>query len=617
MKKTQTKFWFYIVAVLIPVLFFVLLELSLRIFNYGYDNREWVPITKDELILNPNIAKRYFNVVKSLPYSIQDVFDKKKKKGAFRVFVLGGSSAAGYPYMPLGSFSRYLQQRYEMIYPQTKIEIINIAMTAVNTYTIRDLLPGVLEQKPDAILIYAGHNEFYGALGVGSMESLGKSRTVVNLLLYLRKFKTFELLSDVINAIGKIFSSGKSNLSHGTLMSRMAKNKFIPLNSQTFNAGVEQFEGNLSDILEEIHEAKVPVVIGTLVSNYKDQKPFVSKKVGDLPSANEIYGNALKEYDAGSYNKADSLFKYAKDLDMLRFRAPEVFNNVIRKLSKKYGAKLISFDSLFAANSPHGIVGNNLITDHLHPTLHGYQLMGDAFARALLGMKIHPHGLMIKYPLKARHLFTVKYFKFSKLDSVIAKYRIKLLKNDYPYINPKDKKPLSILIRPKDIVDSVAFDFLMNEFTWEKAHRILADYYLAKGEVNKFLKYMDILITQYPIIKSYYPMVTKVLLEHHRYDDSYRYFKKYHEIAPNAYNTKWMGIIALSHKNWKEAIVDLNESLKYNDDDPQVLYNLAGAYVMKKDYRTAKELTVKALSINPNYIDAKNLLGELNRALRK
>jgi len=51
-------------------------------------------------------------------------------------------------------------------------------------------MPGILEQRPDLILIYAGHNEYYGALGVGSMENLGTSRTIVNFVISLEKFKT-------------------------------------------------------------------------------------------------------------------------------------------------------------------------------------------------------------------------------------------------------------------------------------------------------------------------------------------------------------------------------------------------------------------------------------------
>jgi hypothetical protein len=124
-------------------------------------------------------------------FSNQDVFDAVKKPNAYRIFVLGESSAAGYPFSPLGSFSRYIRDRLKLLYPSSEIEVVNLSMTAINSYTLRDLFPGVLEQNPDLILIYTGHNEYYGALGVGSIESLGTSRTMINLLLYLKSIKLY------------------------------------------------------------------------------------------------------------------------------------------------------------------------------------------------------------------------------------------------------------------------------------------------------------------------------------------------------------------------------------------------------------------------------------------
>ncbi|MGE5859689.1 MAG: hypothetical protein ACM34J_04010, partial [Ignavibacteria bacterium] len=139
--------WFLIVLILIPILFFILLEFFLRIFNYGFDNRQWIPAAHGELFLNPEITRRYFYTVKKVPSSNGDLFDEVKKKNAFRVFVLGESSAAGYPFLPLGSFSHYLSDRLKLVYPSSKIEVINLGLTAVNSFTLRDLFPGVLEQK--------------------------------------------------------------------------------------------------------------------------------------------------------------------------------------------------------------------------------------------------------------------------------------------------------------------------------------------------------------------------------------------------------------------------------------------------------------------------------------
>ena len=101
---------FYLILIIIPVLFFILLEIGLRVMDYGSDTRMWIELQNGKLGLNPDVARRYFYNVKEVPQSIQDVFDAKKKDNSFRVFVLGGSSAAGYPFMPLGSFSRYISK---------------------------------------------------------------------------------------------------------------------------------------------------------------------------------------------------------------------------------------------------------------------------------------------------------------------------------------------------------------------------------------------------------------------------------------------------------------------------------------------------------------------------
>ncbi|MCW8817362.1 MAG: SGNH/GDSL hydrolase family protein, partial [Ignavibacteriaceae bacterium] len=213
--KTKTKrkypLWYYLVIILIPVFFFVFLEIGLRIFNYGRDNSQWFQITETKQMLNPDITGRYFFNIKDLPQSNNDAFDIVKKENSFRVFVMGGSSAAGFPFSPNGTFSRYIRDRLELLYPEKNIEVINIAITATNSYTIRDLLPEVIKQKPDLIIIYAGHNEYYGAFGVGSTENIGNSRKFVNFLIWLNKFKSVELLRNLLNSVGNLFNREANN----------------------------------------------------------------------------------------------------------------------------------------------------------------------------------------------------------------------------------------------------------------------------------------------------------------------------------------------------------------------------------------------------------------------
>lgn len=63
---------------------------------------------------------------------------------------------------------------------------MNTSLVATNSYTIRDMVPEILEQQPDMVIIYSGHNEYYGALGVGSSQSLGRYPMVTNFYLRLK-----------------------------------------------------------------------------------------------------------------------------------------------------------------------------------------------------------------------------------------------------------------------------------------------------------------------------------------------------------------------------------------------------------------------------------------------
>ncbi len=335
MSKNKTPIWFYFVLVLIPIFIILIAEIILQSIDYGKDLDQWYKVTKDKFILNPDIGARYFTNTKNYPHSNNDPFDVVKKKNSFRVFVLGGSTTAGFPYSPNGSFTRYIKDRLELNYPDKTVEVVNLGITAVNTYTVLDLLPGVIEKEPDLIILYTGHNEYYGALGVGSTESIGRSSLLIRLYLSLNKFKTFQFVKDVIAKSIKLVSADKKNASGTTLMARMASEKTIEYKSDLYEAGIEQFRNNLNDILLLTNKNNIPVIIGTLVSNIKDQKPFISTTF-DGSSANNYYELGLKKIKENNYKVADSLMKYAKELDGLRFRAPEEFNKIIIQTSKKF-----------------------------------------------------------------------------------------------------------------------------------------------------------------------------------------------------------------------------------------------------------------------------------------
>ena len=80
--------WFYVVPVLLPVIFLILLEVILRITNYGYNFNQWKSIGEGKQVLNSNIGRKYFPSGAFVPTTSEDEFDIHKKPDAFRAFVL-------------------------------------------------------------------------------------------------------------------------------------------------------------------------------------------------------------------------------------------------------------------------------------------------------------------------------------------------------------------------------------------------------------------------------------------------------------------------------------------------------------------------------------------------
>src|SRR5690349_9949664 len=171
---------FGIITGLTPLLFLVVLELALRLigFNNSYPLFINSPGVPGYMQVNPDVVKRF--LVQESPASAMQAdtifFLKEKPADGFRIFVLGESSAAGFPYGRFGSLAGMLEQRLKRTFPGKNIEVITTAMSAASSYMLLDFTDEIIAQKPDVVLIYTGHNEYLGILTVGSAYSVSGSR---------------------------------------------------------------------------------------------------------------------------------------------------------------------------------------------------------------------------------------------------------------------------------------------------------------------------------------------------------------------------------------------------------------------------------------------------------
>lgn len=565
--KDRKHILFYTVVVILPYLLIALLELVLRLFSFGNDLTLFIPSSDSRYYeINRNVGERFFNRLEHTT-PLTEHFLKEKPANGYRIFVLGESTIQGFPYDANLAFTRILQRRLQDIFPNRIIEVVNLGLTAVNSYTLLDFTDELLEQKPDVVLIYTGHNEYYGALGVASMESGSIPHWLKTLHLKLIHLRTYQFLQKGIGNIYKVLHSTTTDEARATLMEKMVGKNLIPYNSDMYSEGLVQFSSNMSELLAKINKKHVPVIISDLVSNVRDLPPFRSVRYENYPRADSLYTNAKQLEADRSFDKAKDEYIRAKDLDIVRFRASEDINKIIAHLADSLDIYFISLKSLFEKYSPHGIIGNNLMTDHLHPNIDGYFLMAEGFLTAL-----KEHGMLEK-KWDSTRVQPWTYYRynwgFTELDSMIGVIRIKHLKAGWPFQPEATVNNFRETYIPIGIIDSLAFMSVTHvNVNSSMVHKKLAAYYKSIGDLKHASKeYLSLAYISPSDVSSYY-YAADLAYKAEDYINAIRYLKESPNSDTSSYAQFTLASIYASQKNNKEALaaIDRLQNLHLTND---------------------------------------------------
>lgn len=570
---------FRVIAILLPFVLIFLLEIILRMVNYGEDYHLFHTIKvenrPDYLVMNKNIAGKYFKDNGLRSDNQSDLFLKTKTDSTFRVFVQGASTVVGFPFYKGGSFPRMLKHRLSLTFPNKNIEVINTGMTAVNSYTLWDLTDAIIAQKPDLVIIYAGHNEYYGALGIGSSISYGSHPTLIRSYLNLKKLRFFQMLE---NGYYKLVSSSNTKPSERqtTLMEVMAKEQRIPYNSEVYLNGISQFESNLNLILSKYKKNEIPVILSTVVSNKKDTKPFISD---DIPNKSQFLkdietenvqanklakNNASAAFTLGQHyleKNKDSAKKYlnlAKELDFLRFRAPEKINESIIKLSKKYKTGFIDMEAIFNSKSQYNIVGDELLTEHVHPNIEGQFLMADTFYN-----KIKELDFLNNWENYIPYDEAFKDIPITRVDSLKGKFAVNDLKKSWPYdMNMSGKRPEPNNMNSADFEERLAYDLYNKSISWKNAMTVAYNTYKGEKNYKKALHVSESLIFEYPEQGKVYEMAGTMCLNLGELEKAVYYFSKFNALEKNSLSYEQLALTYIKLDKIELAKKTLSEAKK-------------------------------------------------------
>ena len=395
-------------AILVPVLLLVVIEGALRLFDVGYPTGLTVPCTaqgKAAACYNLFFPAPFFppGMIKTpQAYAIP----AEKPQGTFRIFVLGESAAMGDP-DPAYAFSRYLDVMLRLRYPSMKFEVVNTGSVAINSHVLLPIAKGLAAQRPDVFIIYSGNNEVVGPYGPGTaLTSAGMSLPVIRTSIFVRATRIGQLLTKI----------GTQKKEWGGM--EMFLDKQVRENSPLMKYSYDNFEKNLRDTVAVALSSGARVIVSTVATNLKDCGPFSSLHREDLgpdelrtwtalvqqgadlesarsyPEVLQAYQGATKIDDQyadvefriarglwmqGDYAGAKQHFLRARDLDTLRFRADSKINDINRSVaSSSPGVELVDAEAVFSKESPNGIIGSELVYEHVHMTPLGNYLLARA-----------------------------------------------------------------------------------------------------------------------------------------------------------------------------------------------------------------------------------------------
>ena len=442
MKKNiaERKIVFYIVAVLLPFIFWLSIEFVANAITHRFDPLK-VDRKKGTLYLNQDYFTDFylFDLDHFWNTSSSNRAIYREKGNRFRIITLGGSTTAGYPYNTLpqykcpASFPNYLRAILQYNKNLPEIEMLNLGSNAFNSLSVLKVFNDIKKYDPDLVIVYSGHNEYFGPNEFALSKSTNKlfsSKLIFNSFLKLRQTYLYQGLRWILKKVIKRGEVEYKDYVEWSLQNTISAD-------DNYNQLVrENYERNLSELAKAAKNAGIKLVLCTPISNVTFP-PFYSQFSKSLDSTTKahwdtLFAQAGEMFDQGKYDDALAVWKklyeidstnanvhyytgmnYAKlkdyeianlaleratDLDALPFRAKSFIRDICRKVAKRENVILADTDFFFRQLSQKYYPEPSLLLDHVHPTEPGYYYLALFLARTLIDNDVFPGVKEIKFP---------------------------------------------------------------------------------------------------------------------------------------------------------------------------------------------------------------------------
>jgi hypothetical protein len=334
--------------------------------------------------------------------------------GRAHIVVLGGSTALGHPYSPTLSVGQVVAWQLERVLPGRRFQADVSAFLGASLEDMHRKLSD-LKQRPAAIVIFAGHNEFPS---------------------HFEEERNVDLDEDPRNpALHKLYRASLSSPLCRLIYQTLSKNRLDgppPMMNRHHLVDEPMYTpSEAADVLENFRRRMEAIVvycerIGAIPilliepgneSDYEPNRSLLPPAASpaerlwveqqyraaraaaelDSPRAMELYCELIERQPAfaeahfrlarlleqtGKWDEARSHYVLARDYDGMTFRCTTTFQNVYREIAARHSqCILVDGPEALRAICPHGIISDDAMQDGVHPSLRGIT----ALAQAVLG----------------------------------------------------------------------------------------------------------------------------------------------------------------------------------------------------------------------------------------
>ncbi|MFQ5732537.1 MAG: SGNH/GDSL hydrolase family protein [Planctomycetaceae bacterium] len=436
---------FRIAAVLLGLSVFGLAEAACIIGGWGKPTDypdPYVGFSAVHPLFVRNADGRRFEIPKSRRQFFKpESFAADKPPGTYRIFCFGGSTVQGRPYSTPTAFPTWLELSLNAGDSSRQWETVNCGGISYASYRLAPIVKECLNYEPDLFVICTGHNEFLEDRTYANIKYAPKL-----LAFPSRQLSRLRIVTLARAAVSRLAENAAEPVSEDRPILKGEVDALLDYRNgirayrrdPQWRAGVvRHFEFNLRRMIAIASSQGVPVILVLPPSNLRRCPPFKSEhKAGlsaaerkrmqtlvvrartlyhtDVAGAVSLLEQAVAiddEYARSIYllatwydaiwqrtgntemrSKARDAYRKARELDICPLRMIAPLEAAMRRVAGQTGTPLIDAHALLEADVPAGILGDELLVDHIHPSpIKGHQKIARALAKKLQELGVfHP-----------------------------------------------------------------------------------------------------------------------------------------------------------------------------------------------------------------------------------